>query len=618
MEGGFGCFGALFEAPVVKVKPFEEEELDFFLGLDGDFVKEPEEGLSGYLQKEQIIFSMLREKKQRELVFNEDGFFETLSAAAMRKHPEARPRYEYVKKVVTRDIIVPMLNEIKKKVESSGVGSIIDFGELGAIVGEGAEIRGLYSDEKQMLEAVSERCDIWNPVGIEICTPSGEKYTLLLNGTLKKTYRDGGRVFRSNRKGRVYYHRDAVSLAGLWIKRKVSRLFRKHIEELSEEALEDDSVYQTFLSDARRMIDGRLKSHGETMIYLRSSEGKYGLPKCIRDRALVPRILEEFGEEYSIVPDSEPSWSELGKKTAGGFDIAYVYGLYAAADPDMTFTTFNEDGTRGFSWSTAVSSQESEVRNLLSVLYDAYTVKKERVNQLRELENKVDRADVYQTKKNIPQIYLRAMEESGFNDAFGFVEIDADCDLGLMPELEKEFRALRQPGFLGNQECRSVAIRFRKLHRYKADGLYWPTLQCLCVDVRNPSTFTHEFFHMVDYERGHLSEGFRFLQIRAAYEQILRRDMKKLSKEKREKLQGKSKYNLDYYLTPTEVFARCGEIYMTRIRCVNNSLCRPEDGFEYPPRDGNEALYGLIGEYYDKLLDYNPEEGREKGVTDEP
>ena len=114
MEGGFGCFGALFEAPVVKVKPFEEEELDFFLGLDGDFVKEPEEGLSGYLQKEQIIFSMLREKKQRELVFNEDGFFETLSAAAMRKHPEARPRYEYVKKVVTRDIIVPMLNEIKK------------------------------------------------------------------------------------------------------------------------------------------------------------------------------------------------------------------------------------------------------------------------------------------------------------------------------------------------------------------------------------------------------------------------------------------------------------------------------------------------------------------------
>ena len=616
MEGGFGTLGALFEAPVVKVKPFDEAELDFFLGLDGDFAKEPEESLFDYLQKEQIIFSMLREKKKKELVFNEDIFFETLSSAAMKKHPEPGARYEYVKKVVTRDIIVPMLNEIKKKVESSGVGSIIDFGELGAIVGEGAEIRSLFSDEIQMLEAVSLRCGIWNPVGIEICSPSGEMYTLLLNGTLKKTYREGGRVFRSNRKGRVYYHRDAVSLAGLWIKKKVSELFRKHIEELTEEELEDDSVYQSFLSDARRMIVGRLKC-GEDMIYLRSSEGEYGLPKGIRDRELVPRILDEFGERYCIVPDSEPSGSELGKKTVDGFDMAYMYGLYAAADPDMTFSDFNEDGTRVFSWSTAVYAQESEVKNLLSVIYDAYTVKKERVNEFRAKEN-VDRADVYQTKKNIPRVYLKAMEESRFNDAFGFVEIDADCDLGLMPELEKEFRALRQPGLLGNQECRSVAIRFRKLHRYRADGLYWPNLQCLCVDVRNPSTFTHEFFHMVDYERGHLSEGFRFLQIRAAYEQILRRDMKKLPKGQREKLEGTSKYNLNYYLTPTEVFARCGEIYMTRIRSVNNSLCRPEDGFAYPPKEGNEALYELIGEYYDKLLDYNPDKGREKGEANEP
>ena len=57
---------------------------------------------------------------------------------------------------------------------------------------------------------------------------------------------------------------------------------------------------------------------------------------------------------------------------------------------------------------------------------------------------------------------------------------------------------------------------------------------------------------------------------------------------------------------------------MTRIRSVNNSLCRPEDGFAYPSKEGNEALYELIGEYYDKLLDYNPEKGREKGEANEP
>ena len=60
------------------------------------------------------------------------------------------------------------------------------------------------------------------------------------------------------------------------------------------------------------------------------------------------------------------------------------------------------------------------------------------------------------------------MEESGFNDAFGFVEIDADCDLGLMPELEKEFRALRQPG--------ERAGRVRGDHR---DGSPHDAMKCL-------------------------------------------------------------------------------------------------------------------------------------------
>ena len=616
MEGGFGTLGALFEAPVVKAKPFDEE-LDVFLGLDSDFKfkKEPEESLSGYLQKEQIIFTMLRERKRKELAFDEDEFFETLSSAAMGKHREAGPRYDYVKRVVTRGIIVPMLELIAKQVEEEGES---DFTQILDLTGKTARIRNLSGDEFRMLEAVAKRCEITSPVGVEVCAPSGEQYTLLLNGTLKKTYREGGRVFRNNRKGRVYYHQDAEALAGLWIKKKVCELFRKHIEELSEEALEDDCVYQSFLSDARQMVDGRLKSHGEDVVYLRNSQGAYRLPEDLPDRNLVPRILGEFGEQYRIVPDAEDKRSELGRKTASSYDIGYIYGLYAAGDPDMTFSKFNEHENMGFSWSAAVYQQEHETKKLLSVLYDQYKVKKERVGAYRALESKVDRADVYETKKNIPQVCRRAMEESRFNDAFGFVEIDADCDLGLMPELEKEFRALRQPGLLGNQECRSVAIRFRKLHRYRADGLYWPNLQCLCVDVRNPSTFTHEFFHMIDFERGHLSEGFRFLQIRAAYEQILRRDMKKLPKGQREKLEGTSKYNLNYYLTPTEVFARCGEIYMTRIRSVNNSLCRPEDGFAYPPKEGNEALYELIGEYYDRLLDYNPEKGREKGEADEP
>ena len=58
-----------------------------------------------------------------------------------------------------------------------------------------------------------------------------------------------------------------------------------------------------------------------------------------------------------------------------------------------------------------------------------------------------------------------------------------------------------------------------------------------------------------------------------------------------------SKYNLDYYLVPTEVFARCGELYFTRFRGVDNSLLKFERGFDYPE---NEKLLELIKKYYDQ------------------
>ena len=63
------------------------------------------------------------------------------------------------------------------------------------------------------------------------------------------------------------------------------------------------------------------------------------------------------------------------------------------------------------------------------------------------------------------------------------------------------------------------------------------------------------------------------------------------------RLNGNSKYNLDYYFVPTEVFARCGELYFTRFRGVDNSLLRFERGFDYPE---NEKLLELIKKYYDQ------------------
>ena len=95
-----------------------------------------------------------------------------------------------------------------------------------------------------------------------------------------------------------------------------------------------------------------------------------------------------------------------------------------------------------------------------------------------------------------------------------------------------------------------------------------------------------------------LSEGYDFKEIRLQYEACLQEYLSDCEDpDLKARLNGNSKYNLDYYLVPTEVFARCGELYFTRFRGVDNSLLKFERGFEYPE---NEKLLELIKKYYDQ------------------
>ena len=65
-------------------------------------------------------------------------------------------------------------------------------------------------------------------------------------------------------------------------------------------------------------------------------------------------------------------------------------------------------------------------------------------------------------------------------------------------------------------------------------------------------------------------------------------------------MQISSKYNLAYYLLPTEIFARCAEIYMVRTLGINNSLVNTFiSGFAYPDDD---ILKTYIDTYFSNLL----------------
>lgn len=190
------------------------------------------------------------------------------------------------------------------------------------------------------------------------------------------------------------------------------------------------------------------------------------------------------------------------------------------------------------------------------------------------------------------------MSRSRFNEFFGYVEFDEECDLNLLEELSMEYWALAKE--LGIRKYKEVSLRFRKLGQHRVLGMYYPSLKCLCVDVRAPGSMAHEVGHMIDFHYGELSRLQNFTRIYDQYENLVKEGVKNLDEKIQYKLNGRSKYNLAYYLQCTEVFARCFEIYLIRIRKINNSLCSIREGFEYPQ---DELLEEKIRIYFDRLME---------------
>lgn len=209
-------------------------------------------------------------------------------------------------------------------------------------------------------------------------------------------------------------------------------------------------------------------------------------------------------------------------------------------------------------------------------------------------------ATAYMTKKNIPDRILNAMKSSKFNDYFGYVEFDEDVDLSAVHSIEQEFDSLNQRLF-HHLSFSDAILRIRKLGKHKAAGLYYPGFNTLCVDIRSPSSFLHEYMHMLDDQWGDLSLSFKFDEIVELYRSTIREHLHELPKAQREILNGKSKYNLKYFFHRVEIFARCGEIYFSRILKIESSLLMHETeyDFAYPVSD---ELDLLIKNYYENLL----------------
>lgn len=213
-------------------------------------------------------------------------------------------------------------------------------------------------------------------------------------------------------------------------------------------------------------------------------------------------------------------------------------------------------------------------------------------------------ATAYITKKNIPLGVRHAMEKTAFINYFKYVEFDEDVDLSSVQEIEKEFLVLNR-AYFGSHKYPAVTLRFRKLGKHKVTVLYYPGLDTLCVDIRSPASFIHEFFHMIDDQLGDLSLSIEFEPLVDEYKQAFEKSYEKLDGATKERLSGNTKYNKSYFFRRAEIFARCGEIYFVRILKVESSLIQPDLAYAYPP---SEELDSLIKAFYDKLLEKKLEE----------
>lgn len=545
------------------------------------------EDYGDYLCRGEKILSLLRERKEREFVPSD--MLEAINIATyQKKRNNANAAFWY----------------LMQRVGNLVCGCISDrdaFLELFAPFENSIGITEPTEEEKDLLNATLEkehrlpRSQAGSLESKKISLPFGNR-----ERDIRGTVDYSGILVPEKAKMRTRYNGQMISLRGERNFRHVGTpmifslivfLIRMREEVQKRIADGEDSILYNLLREQQTRRLETAAERGEILIY-----------EDVLCCQFIREYLEEEHISYRIVTKHEYREGTTRVGVLEESDFIPVFLLAESVDLGEMFFSFQKFWrgipcvlVPGTFWST---ERTKEILSVFDVIADVY-VKERKEEEFRKTLSS-EFAKVWQTKKNIPQKMIARMENSSFNQWFGYIEFDEECDVEKLSEIEKEFDALSD--LLHLAEHKEVSLRFRKLGKHKASGLYFPYLKCLCVDVRKPSSMAHECFHMLDFENGRLSGKYSFYRICELYEGLLRKAMDSLNRDDAlyVRLAGKSKYNLDYYLEPTEIFARCGELYLTEVLKVDNSLVKPEGGFAYPK---DEGLMGLVKNYFDNFFE---------------
>ncbi|WP_405315992.1 hypothetical protein [Faecalibacillus faecis] len=250
-------------------------------------------------------------------------------------------------------------------------------------------------------------------------------------------------------------------------------------------------------------------------------------------------------------------------------------------------------------YSITSQKRSTQIRKCRELLIDVVVLMRRNDINLQltkklEKNSKSDYAKSFQTKKDIPENITNIMKNTFFLKDFSYVELDQDIDIGKFRILENEWRKLREQ--LKYPFDKAPELRFRKLGQHKATGLYYPTFNCICIDIDNPSSFVHELSHYFDYtaKNTNLSLDYDFMPIAKIYEDRIRQYIKNNENETSKYLKNK----LDYFLTPTEIFARMAEVYWVN-KGIKHSLAPIKEELTI-----NKGFPDIDDEYLKKIIEY--------------
>ena len=222
--------------------------------------------------------------------------------------------------------------------------------------------------------------------------------------------------------------------------------------------------------------------------------------------------------------------------------------------------------------------------------------------------NKSYKAGADETKKNINQETLEIMKNTKLLECFKYIEIDNDVDLDKFNIFEQEMlNVMNKLPIIDEQP----ELRLRKMGNYKALGCFFPFNNSISIDFRDYddvnflnskdggiSSFCHEYGHFLDYnlEESDMSSKPEFSEITNRY------------------ISNISKYNLsssdyEYFTTPTEIYARCFEVYLVN-KGLDTPLLVSEEKLKSPQYQAivsDESLKERLFNYFDDTLNYDME-----------